>query len=104
MTVHRKCAVFKPNIMNDLPQFKWILKKKNDITFFAKTNYRNKQKPVGIKEQDRFSHTFIIGKTGVGKSTLMKTMIKQDIDNSNGFALFDPHGDLAEAVIKLVPT
>ena len=75
----------------------------SDITFFATTNARNTFTPFGIKENDRFSHTYIIGKTGVGKTTLLKTKICQDINKGKGFAVFDPHGDLAEAVIEMVP-
>ncbi len=76
----------------------------NNITYFAKTNFRNKNIKFGIRENDRVSHCFIIGKTGVGKTTLMKTKISQDIQNGKGFAVFDPHGDLAESVIAMVPT
>jgi len=75
----------------------------NDITYFAKTNFRNKYIKFGIRENDRFSHTYIIGKTGVGKTTLLKTKIKQDIENGKGFAVFDPHGDLADEVISMIP-
>lgn len=83
-----------------------VLKKqlKSDVIYFAKTNFRNKSRRVGIKHNDRFSHVYAIGKTGVGKSTLLKAMIAQDIRNGNGCAVFDPHGDLAEAVVKQVPT
>lgn len=75
----------------------------NNITYFAKTNYRNKNIRFGILENDRFSHTYIIGKTGVGKTTLLKTKISQDIQNGKGFAVFDPHGDLAESVVQTIP-
>lgn len=77
---------------------------KSDVIYFAKTNFRSGYRPVGIKESDRFSHIYAIGKTGVGKTTLLKSMIAQDMKNGNGCAVFDPHGDLAEDVIKLVPT
>lgn len=46
----------------------------------------------------------LLGKTGVGKSTLMQTMMASDIAHGEGFALFDPHGDLAEKVQSLVPS
>jgi hypothetical protein len=75
----------------------------DDITFFATTNARNTFTPFGIRENDRFSHTYIIGKTGVGKTTLLKTKIRQDIEKGRGFAVFDPHGDLAESVIEMIP-
>ena len=51
-----------------------------------------------MKREDRFLHTYIIGKTGTGKSTLLGTMAEQDFDAANGFALIDPHGDLVESL------
>jgi energy-coupling factor transporter ATP-binding protein EcfA2 len=73
------------------------------ITHFARTNHRNEGRLFGIKARDRLSHVLAIGKTGTGKSTLLKTLISQDIRNGHGCALFDPHGDLAEEVLALVP-
>ena len=69
--------------------------KKNDIVFLAETNFRNKKTKFGIKSDDRRRHTYLIGKTGMGKSTVMENMIIQDIRNGNGVALVDPHGDFA---------
>jgi anion-transporting ArsA/GET3 family ATPase len=46
----------------------------------------------------------IIGKTGTGKSTLLETMALQDLEHGNGFALIDPHGDLAERVAAHIPS
>jgi hypothetical protein len=46
---------------------------------------------------------YVIGKTGTGKSTLLKTLMLQDIEHGEGLALFDPHGDLAEEIVSLVP-
>jgi DNA helicase HerA-like ATPase len=54
--------------------------------------------PFGIKQDDRLSHIYIIGKTGVGKSSLIETLARQDLEAGRGFALIDPHGDLAERV------
>ena len=75
----------------------------NSVSYFAETNNRNRFVRFGIKQPDRLLHTYIIGKTGVGKSTLLKTLALQDIHACRGFALIDPHGDLAEALIALVP-
>lgn len=72
-------------------------------SFFARTNHRNAGIPFGIKQTDRFSHLYIIGKTGVGKSTLIETLAVQDLAAGRGFALIDPHGDLAERVWAAVP-
>ncbi len=73
------------------------------ITYFARTNARNSNTLFGIKHPDRFSHMYIIGKTGTGKSTLLETLIRQDIEKGNGLALLDPHGDLSEKIAKSIP-
>jgi GTPase SAR1 family protein len=75
----------------------------NDITYIGLTTYRNQQKRFGIKQSDRLMHTYMIGKTGVGKSTLIETMIKQDINAGRGCCLIDPHGDLVEKVVNSIP-
>jgi hypothetical protein len=73
------------------------------ITYFARTNFRNEQKIFGIKRTDRRAHMYVIGKTGTGKSTVLETLIRQDIENGEGLALLDPHGDLVEKVLRAVP-
>lgn len=75
----------------------------NRITFFARTNFRNTRRIFGIKQADRRAHMYIIGKTGTGKSSLLETMIRQDIEAGQGAALLDPHGDLVERVLARVP-
>src|SRR3989344_2805915 len=75
----------------------------NRITYFARTNYRGESKPFGIKQRDRLSHVYVIGKTGTGKATLLETMMLQDLDNGIGFALLDPHGDLVERIAAHLP-
>jgi Type IV secretion-system coupling protein DNA-binding domain len=74
-----------------------------DITYFARTNHRNAGIPFGIKRADRRNHMYVIGKTGTGKSTLLKTLILQDVKNGEGLALLDPHGDLAAEIVSRVP-
>jgi hypothetical protein len=75
----------------------------NPITYFARTNFRNQRRAFGIKRRDRRSHMYVIGKTGVGKSTLIETLVQQDIEHGEGFALVDPHADLVERVLASVP-
>ena len=74
-----------------------------DITYFAKLNYRNQGTVFGIRQEDRLMHTYVIGKTGTGKSTLLKTMLAQDIAAGRGVCLLDPHGDLVESVLAAIP-
>ncbi len=74
------------------------------ITTFAKTNFRNKQVPFGIKTDDRRRHMYIIGKTGMGKTTLMENMVVQDIRNGHGVAFLDPHGDSVQKILDCIPS
>ena len=73
------------------------------VTIIGRTNFRNKGRSFGILQPDRRHHMHIIGKTGTGKSTLLETMIRQDIAAGHGLAVFDPHGDLVERVLSTVP-
>jgi hypothetical protein len=75
----------------------------NEISYFARTNFRRADKPFGIKQADRLSHIYMLGKTGVGKSTLIETLVLQDLAAGRGFALIDPHGDLVERVWASAP-
>ena len=74
-----------------------------NITYFAETNFRNEKKKFGIKKRDRARHMYVIGKTGVGKTTLMENMAIQDILNGEGVGIVDPHGEFAEKMLKFVP-
>ena len=71
-----------------------------DISYFARTNHHNSRVPFGIKQEDRLSHMYVIGKTGVGKSTMLETLAWQDFEAGRGFALVDPHGDLVEQLAE----
>ncbi|MCH8889179.1 type IV secretion system DNA-binding domain-containing protein [Patescibacteria group bacterium] len=73
------------------------------ITYFAETDARNKKRKFGIKAPDRAKHVYIIGKTGMGKSTLIENMLVQDIKNGEGLALIDPHGASAEKILDYIP-
>ena len=73
------------------------------ITYFGETDYRNKRTRFGIKATDRARHMYVIGKTGMGKSTLLENMAIQDIQNGEGMAFIDPHGGTAEKLLDYVP-
>ncbi len=75
----------------------------NKINYFAKTNSRGKELSFGIKRRDRARHMYIIGKTGMGKSTLLENMAIQDIRNGEGMAFIDPHGSTADRILEYVP-
>ena len=65
--------------------------------------FRGQELPVRMTDEDRRRHLYIIGQTGTGKSTLMKAMLRQDIENGKGVCLIDPHGEFAEFVLSIVP-
>jgi type IV secretory pathway TraG/TraD family ATPase VirD4 len=75
----------------------------DDVTHFARVDFRNDRRIFGIKDEDRLLHIYIIGKTGTGKSTLLETMVLQDLERGNGLALIDPHGDLVARIAARVP-
>ncbi len=75
----------------------------SDINFFAETTYRNAKRKFGIKVDDRRRHVYIIGKTGMGKTNLLKNMAIQDIMNGKGIGFVDPHGETAEELLDFVP-
>ncbi len=73
------------------------------ITYFAETDSRSTHVPFGIKSKDRLKHVYVIGKTGMGKSTLLENMAIQDIQSGEGLAFIDPHGSTAEKLLEYVP-
>ena len=75
----------------------------NKITYFAETDARGKRTAFGIKNKDRSRHLYVIGKTGMGKSTLLENMAIQDIKNGEGLTFVDPHGKSAEMLLDYVP-
>jgi len=75
----------------------------SDITYFARINYRSITKRFGIRQADRLLHTYIIGKTGTGKTTLLETKIRQDVERGRGLCLIDPHGDLVTRIRNTIP-
>lgn len=74
-----------------------------EIAVFAETNFRNQYRKFGIKIDDRRRHMYLIGKTGMGKSTILENMIIDDIRSGKGVMVVDPHGDLAEKIIEYIP-
>ncbi|MHB8724051.1 MAG: type IV secretory system conjugative DNA transfer family protein [Casimicrobiaceae bacterium] len=73
------------------------------ISYFATTNGRIPHRTFGIKQADRLFHTYAIGKTGTGKTTLLQTIALQDMMRGRGVTVIDPHGDLAERLVAQVP-
>ncbi|MBI1818660.1 MAG: type IV secretion system DNA-binding domain-containing protein [Deltaproteobacteria bacterium] len=80
-----------------------MIRADNDVARFARTNFRNERKVFGIKRADRRAHMYVVGQTGTGKSTLIETLISQDLESGEGLVVFDPHGDLIQRVLSRVP-
>ncbi|MBX7208673.1 MAG: type IV secretion system DNA-binding domain-containing protein [Verrucomicrobiaceae bacterium] len=76
---------------------------RRDGVFLGFNEHAGETREVWLDAQSRLRHCHIIGGTGTGKSTLMLSMIAQDIEHGEGFALLDPHGDLVDAVMGLIP-
>ena len=75
-----------------------------EITPLGFHNYRgNREQKFGIKLDDRRRHVYVVGKTGVGKSTLLENMAVADIQSGKGIAFIDPHGESAEKLLDFIP-
>ncbi|TSC67368.1 MAG: hypothetical protein G01um101466_721, partial [Parcubacteria group bacterium Gr01-1014_66] len=76
---------------------------KNATTFIAKCNFRGNERVFGVKIRDRRQHMYVIGKTGTGKTALLKNMALQDIRAGRGIGIIDPHGEFVEEVLAQIP-
>lgn len=100
-----------PNKSVSTPHIFWLTSKRapapaqipSEGLYLGKSVYRGLERPVYMADDDRRRHMYIIGKTGVGKSELLKQMIIQDINNGKGIGVIDPHGDLIEDILQLIP-
>jgi hypothetical protein len=81
----------------------WTMMEKYDICIFAETNFRNQCKRFGIRRRDRRHHIYVLGKTGMGKSTLLEHLIYADLYADAGLAVLDPHGDLVKRIRRYIP-
>ncbi len=99
-----------PNKTVETPNINWLTSKTApasplipvDGLYLGKSVFRGVERPITIRDKDRQRHMYIIGKTGMGKTEFMKTMIMQDIRNGKGVAVVDPH-DLAEQILDYIP-
>jgi len=95
----------------ETPRIKWLKAKPASPPanlpekglILGKNIYRGEERIVRIKKDDRRRHLYTIGQTGTGKSVFLQNMIKQDIENGEGVAVLDPHGDLAERILEFIP-
>lgn len=78
----------------------WHQLLQNDVSYFARTNFRDQRKLFGIKQKDRLFHFYCVGKSGVGKTSLLKTLMLQDAEANRGFAFVDVHGDASREIVQ----
>ena len=76
----------------------------NKITLFGETTFRNQKRKFGIKIDDRRRHVYLIGKTGMGKTAMLKNMAIQDIQDGHGIGFVDPHGEASEELLDFIPS
>lgn len=96
---------------NKTPEIKWqnfkIVKAPSDIPkewiLLGHNVYRWVKKDIRLKSEDRFRHFYVIWQTGTGKSSIMQVMARQDLQNGNGIAVVDPHGDLVKDLMPFIP-
>lgn len=77
--------------------------KDNTTAFIGKCNFRGGDRVFGVKVKDRRQHTYVIGQTGTGKTTLLKNLVLQDIRAGKGVAVIDPHGQFVDEVLDEIP-
>ncbi len=75
----------------------------NEVIPFAETNFRGQNRAFGIKTDDRRRHVYVIGKTGMGKTTLLENFVMSDIYAGHGLCYIDPHGDTADKILDFIP-
>jgi hypothetical protein len=76
---------------------------REEMSPFAYTSFQDSNITFGIKRVDRSKHIYILGKSGMGKSKLLELLMLPDLATGQGFALIDPHGDLAKEIIRYIP-
>lgn len=100
----------------EVPNLVYVLSKKSDppsslatdlkndkISFFGETNFHNTRIPFGIMRKDRRRHLYTVGKSGSGKSKFLELLIKNDFETGQGVGILDPHGDLVDNVLRIIP-
>ncbi len=100
-----------PTSVTEIPKIKWLKFKEvappsnlsKDGVLIGKSVFRKEERPVFISEEDRRRHIYIVGQTGTGKSSLIKNMAASDIAAGKGVTIIDPHGDLIDDVLTLIP-
>lgn len=88
----------------ELPAPLSLKQEKTLDVLFGKNTYGGTTTDIGLNEEQRKTHIYILGRTGSGKTTLMFSMAKHDIESGQGMAFIDPHGDVSEDLLASIPT
>ncbi len=100
-----------PNKQVTTPHIHWVTSKRapapvqvpSEGLYLGMSTYRGVKRPVYMNEKDRQRHSYIVGKTGTGKTEFLKSLIRQDIDAGRGLCFMDPHGDAVEDILNHIP-
>ena len=100
-----------PNKMVETPHIAWLPAKMAPATggiptsglYLGKSIYRGQERPIYITEKDRMRHMYVLGRTGTGKTELLKSMILQDMRAGHGMCFLEPHGEGIDELLELVP-
>jgi hypothetical protein len=100
-----------PTAFTKSPIVHWLLAKSappptnlpKEGVILGESVYQGQKEIVRIKKNDRRRHIYVIGQTGTGKTTLLKNIAEQDIKNGDGVCFIDPHGDVAQELLGLIP-
>ncbi len=103
--------VHLPTAGTNVPKINWIFSREaspplnlpTEGTFVGNTKYRHEIRPVYITDEDRRRHVYVIGQTGTGKTNLIANMAYEDIKRGRGVGIIDPHGDVIENILALIP-
>ena len=100
---HSKTDNLITSLSRTLPAPISLKQSENFDVIIGENHHHNTVTPIGLTEAERERHQYIIGGTGSGKTTMLQYQIVQDICNGKGVAVIDPHGDMAETILKHVP-
>lgn len=112
LTADELASIFHfPNKSIETPHIQWLTSKKAPAPdkipttglYLGTSIYRGSSRQIFIEEEDRRRHMYIIGRTGMGKTQLLKNMMLQDIYLGKGLCFIDPHGDAAEDLLSMIP-
>lgn len=112
LTSEEVASVFHlPTPFLEVPKIKWLKAKEaapptalpESGVPIGESVFRGERKTIRVTDEDRRRHVYVVGQTGTGKSVLLSNMLADDIERGRGAAIIDPHGDLVESVMRLIP-